>query len=1694
MTDWLTKTLADFTGGIHNRNANPLIAPDNSLVDGENAILALGGIATRPGSSVTHPNTTAPTSTIVAATQFVCPTNEITYMVVQEHGTADLSWTAIANGPARARHSIVWDTGNGRALLFGGEATGGGYLNDLRSYDPDTDTWTTLSPTGTPPTARKGHAAIYVPALEAMYVIGGYDITGNLMDVHKLDCTTDAWSEITDGGTIPAARWGHAACLIGTNTIMISGGKGTSYYDGHVYYDLNLTTNNWTEVTATTGGSSMGHRYLHSLVYDGSQYCYSTGGNIDDETYTKTNWKINRTAGTYSSLTDCPHSDGIAAHIGFYCAGYVVVIGGRSALVTIYNNAYQVYSCTTNTWVTVAPDGDIGARFALAGCVTDTGLTIVHGGISETDPTDVYEATGYSSTSLCASGVGDGTYGAFNLYASNTNLPTTTQVYENIYTLGSTAGVCEFATLGDRLLITEGQFAVPLVFLPGTLSTDTVDDYASPMRVILDYGAQNYHDVSDNVLDNDLDSVADIGGITTKGVMYIVCDVQTVKKFYFEFETPNNVAGATTEFSETLTVDAVAKINRADVKGVILTWVKDGAATGHFESTHKIMAGAAVDLGGAPNTVKIPCVGHGFVVGDVITIANTGVNYDGIHTLPSQAAGDVDNFVITLAYNAQVFADPDYAAKHIGTGQEDIESGQIVDFADATPTIASITGDGTGTNGITLLADHVSASITAIYGVTVNDASVLTLTGADDTTDTLFDKSATLTGYWLLPNTGIMRFVVPAADLSTTATHIKLTLASYASDVFLAGYTIPRQINNGCSITHVSIVERSGTTTNGTTTPTEVTFNNGAQAVAIAKGGTVTSDLIPFVIDNTKDYLVTIQGSGDTGTYSVFVAKTYPTTDTHRLFYGDTSSNAYNQAAFTPYSFGYYYVDTAVTIALGTSSVSPPALLYTATTNDTSQISLAGVDSIRSVVVTASQPGASNIYYAVSWDDRNTYKVFTDAAWRSIARFNGTNWFYNNSATSAENWVDFGSNEPELCLAEALATSQNQMTETEFEAISETDWAAAIGNPTLDFMFGLELDAGDSDNVPTLTSVVVNTYDTGGSECEGWLNGAWSPGVGWTDNTIAGGVAFGQNGTIVYDNAAGFTADYGVIAGIPGYIYRLSIRGTSAGTTLTKVRYQAPCQALQSIGDGQPDTLLGFVFHDVSAGNILDYTVEMSDNTYTSTASAEISMKTTDYIYIGYLTRFNEVRMLFGATNNNVASVLTLQYWDGLDWVDLTITDGTSEDAKTFRKQGNIKFTEPDDWKTSIPVEGMTYFNTESGKMEIGYWLRASVSVNLTASVVFAECRVSPVPGELPKHKHVAVFQNRAVLANQPSATDQMLVSAPFSEYVWSGQNSASYRGGSGSIHALLDAWNTLLAAHPDRWTLLTGVTGSEQDMVPVGASRHIPINTRVIVKAPMSGSDDGSRDALFFLNRWGAYAVTGLQADSNFATARAQVLSDGVNWWDSASTPRLDKDYLHLACGVYWPERNWVIWAVPMITTGSSQSTNNRLLVFDLSIGAWLPPFTIAASALWTAYHYNASAPGKLGELGLYAGNYSGEISRLFAPDATDDAGTDISAWIETPWMHFGSPDAFKWLRLLKLYATTEGDGITFTVYTDGGEVAAFTEVITDFSALVDQEFKVKDGEKNVKGNFYKFRLDFTGPTSIHGITLRYPEVQDVD
>ncbi len=80
-------------------------------------------------------------------------------------------------------------------------------------------------------------------------------------------------------------------------------------------------------------------------------------------------------------------------------------------------------------------------------------------------------------------------------------------------------------------------------------------------------------------------------------------------------------------------------------------------------------------------------------------------------------------------------------------------------------------------------------------------------------------------------------------------------------------------------------------------------------------------------------------------------------------------------------------------------------------------------------------------------------------------------------------------------------------------------------------------------------------------------------------------------------------------------------------------------------------------------------------------------MEAEDFLYVGYLTPFNEIEVIPYSDNNQNVSVLTAKYWNGVAWQTLTIADGTSDAGKTFRKRGKSTGL-PANWKQNGPLEG----------------------------------------------------------------------------------------------------------------------------------------------------------------------------------------------------------------------------------------------------------------------------------------------------------------------------------------------------------------------------------------------------------------------
>jgi hypothetical protein len=125
-------------------------------------------------------------------------------------------WTQLFPGgvppSARGGHTAVYDSQRQRMLVFGGLAQS--TLNDVWELTlTEPLEWHRLEPDGTLPPARWRHAAIYDPMRVRMLVFGGFGNSGDRADLWQLDLSVEpaVWSQIIPVGPAPSARSEHSA-------------------------------------------------------------------------------------------------------------------------------------------------------------------------------------------------------------------------------------------------------------------------------------------------------------------------------------------------------------------------------------------------------------------------------------------------------------------------------------------------------------------------------------------------------------------------------------------------------------------------------------------------------------------------------------------------------------------------------------------------------------------------------------------------------------------------------------------------------------------------------------------------------------------------------------------------------------------------------------------------------------------------------------------------------------------------------------------------------------------------------------------------------------------------------------------------------------------------------------------------------------------------------------------------------------------------------------------------------------------------------------------------------------------------------------------------------------------------------------------------------------------------------------------
>jgi N-acetylneuraminic acid mutarotase len=192
---------------------------------------------------------------------------------------------------ARAGHSLVYDSNSAKMILFGGW-NGSDELNDTWAYDPATNTWTNLRPTGRIPTARDSQAMAYDPDSKVMILFGGWSSLKEYNDTWVYDPAANTWTDLEPAGTVPSARALQQMVYdpVVKKMTLFGGGTNTTVHDDTWTYDF--ASNTWTETTLT--GAAPYARTGCALAYDSDKRNVLLFGGSNGIAYFNDLWSLSR--------------------------------------------------------------------------------------------------------------------------------------------------------------------------------------------------------------------------------------------------------------------------------------------------------------------------------------------------------------------------------------------------------------------------------------------------------------------------------------------------------------------------------------------------------------------------------------------------------------------------------------------------------------------------------------------------------------------------------------------------------------------------------------------------------------------------------------------------------------------------------------------------------------------------------------------------------------------------------------------------------------------------------------------------------------------------------------------------------------------------------------------------------------------------------------------------------------------------------------------------------------------------------------------------------------------------------------------------------------------------------------------------------------------------------------------------------
>jgi N-acetylneuraminic acid mutarotase len=192
------------------------------------------------------------------------------------------SWQQMADGPEfHLGAQLAYDSESDRVILFSGyQVITGRFFNDTWAYDFNTDTWTEMTPHGSP-TGRNFGGMAYDSESDRIILFGGYTSNADT-SVWAYDYNSDSWEHmpLEPGSTPGFLDWVKMTYDEKADRVILYGGlseKGETQ-DKTWAYDYN--TNSWTELKPAV---NPGPLIEFAITYDSAaDLVVMFGGQIND--------------------------------------------------------------------------------------------------------------------------------------------------------------------------------------------------------------------------------------------------------------------------------------------------------------------------------------------------------------------------------------------------------------------------------------------------------------------------------------------------------------------------------------------------------------------------------------------------------------------------------------------------------------------------------------------------------------------------------------------------------------------------------------------------------------------------------------------------------------------------------------------------------------------------------------------------------------------------------------------------------------------------------------------------------------------------------------------------------------------------------------------------------------------------------------------------------------------------------------------------------------------------------------------------------------------------------------------------------------------------------------------------------------------------------------------------------------------